>query len=88
MYSQRLPELLLKYGIPNIILNQGVGGSHTGKLTDNNRHRVQHAQDRLEEAVLKEQPYIKIAPEYLWKITRRIWNLLLKRFPKPAVKYF
>ncbi|TKG90757.1 hypothetical protein EYV94_23115 [Puteibacter caeruleilacunae] len=60
VYSQRLPELLYKIGIPNIVLNRGIGGSHTGRLTDNNRHKIQHAQDRLQDAVLDEMPDITL----------------------------
>jgi len=60
VYSQRLPELLLEEGIPNVVFNEGVGGSHTGHLSDNNRHRVKHALDRLESHVLVHQPDITI----------------------------
>jgi len=60
VYSQRLPELLLKENIPNIIYNEGVGGSHTGHLTDNNRHKVRHALDRLESDVIEKKPDITI----------------------------
>ncbi len=60
VYTQRLPELLLKEGIPNIIFNEGIGVSHTVHLTDNNRHRVRHALDRLESNVLVHQPDITI----------------------------
>lgn len=60
VYSQHLPELLLNEGIPNVIYNEGVGGSHTGHLADNNKHRVAHALDRFEEAVLAKSPDIVI----------------------------
>lgn len=60
VYTQRLPDLLLNEGIPNIIYNQGVGGSHTGHLTDNNRHKVRHALDRLQSDVLSKKPDISI----------------------------
>ncbi|MCK5366906.1 MAG: SGNH/GDSL hydrolase family protein, partial [Cyclobacteriaceae bacterium] len=60
VYSQRLPGLLLKEGIPNIIYNEGVGGSHTGRLVDNDRHKVKHAMDRLESRVLAKNPDITV----------------------------
>lgn len=60
VYSQRVPELLLKEGIPNILFNEGVGGSHTGRLADNNRHKVEHALDRFEKSVLEKSPDIVI----------------------------
>lgn len=60
VYSQRLPKLLLEKGIPNIVFNEGVGGSHTGYLIDNNRHKVEHALDRFEKSVLEKSPDIVI----------------------------
>ncbi len=42
------------------IVNAGVGGSHTGRLSDNARHRRQHALDRLDRAVRKQQPNVVI----------------------------
>ncbi|MCK5105506.1 MAG: hypothetical protein KAR17_21930 [Cyclobacteriaceae bacterium] len=60
VYTQRLPGLLLKEGIPNIIYNEGVGGSHTGRLVDNDRHKVKHALDRLEYRVLAKKPDITV----------------------------
>lgn len=52
--------MLLNQGIPNIIFNEGVGGSHTGRLSDNNKHRVAHALDRFEKSVLAKSPNIVI----------------------------
>lgn len=60
VYSQRLPELLLKKGIPNMIYNEGVGGSHTGRLADNDRHKVKHALERLELGVLAKNPDVTV----------------------------
>ncbi len=60
VYTQRLPELLLKEGIPNIIYNEGVGGSHTGRLADNDRHKVKHALERLESRVLAKKPNVTV----------------------------
>lgn len=60
VYNQRLPGTLLERGIKNIVFNAGVGGSHTGYLADNNRHKVQHARDRFQESVLDKDPDITI----------------------------
>ncbi len=60
VYTQRLPGLLLKEGIPNIMYNEGVGGSHTGRLVDNDRHKVKHALERLETRVLAKKPDITV----------------------------
>ena len=60
VYSQYLPELLLNQGIPNIIFNEGVRGSHTGHLTDNNKISVVHALDRFDKSVLERSPDIVI----------------------------
>ncbi|MCP4190650.1 MAG: hypothetical protein GY768_08470, partial [Planctomycetaceae bacterium] len=37
VYADRLPELLKLSGIEAKVINAGVGGSHTGRLTDNAR---------------------------------------------------
>jgi len=60
VYTQRLPYLLDGIGIKNIVINAGVGGSHTGFLTDNSRHNVQHARDRFSYAVLGKSPDLVI----------------------------
>jgi acyl-CoA thioesterase-1 len=60
VYAQRLPELLTKCSIESVVINRGVGGSHTGHLQDNNHHKVQHALDRFQSDVLDEDPDIVI----------------------------
>ena len=37
VFAQRLPKLLRDKGICTQIINSGVGGSHTGRLIDNDR---------------------------------------------------
>ena len=56
VYAQRLPGHLLDAGIKNQVINEGIPGSHTGHLEDNDRHRIPHALDRFEEAVLGQDP--------------------------------
>lgn len=56
VYAQRLPALLLDAGMKNHLINEGVPGSHSGHLVDNERHRGPHALDRFEEAVLAQEP--------------------------------
>jgi len=51
-YSKRIPELLRDERIDAVVINSGVGGSHTGRLVDNARHNREHALDRFEAAVL------------------------------------
>lgn len=60
VYSQRLPDLLSKFGCTAVVINSGVGGSHTGQLKDNNHHIRKHALDRFEGAVLAHHPDIVI----------------------------
>ena len=38
VYADRLPDLLKASGITCKVINSGIGGSHTGKLEDNNKH--------------------------------------------------
>lgn len=56
VYADRLPALLAEEGIEAEVLNRGRGGSHTGHLSDNARHRVPHALDRLGGRVRAERP--------------------------------
>lgn len=60
VYAQRLPDLLKKYMVDCEVINCGVGGSHTGHLEDNDRHKVRHALDRLQPDVLEQQPDLVI----------------------------
>lgn len=56
VYPERLHRILADRGVPNRVVNSGLGGSHTGSITDNARHQVAHGRDRFKEAVLAHQP--------------------------------
>lgn len=60
VYADRLPGLLVARGIEANVINAGVSGSHTGRLSDNSRHRRKHALDRLDDAVRGQKPDIVI----------------------------
>lgn len=60
VYSQRIPEYFKDKDLPVQIFNEGVGGSHTGRLEDNSLHKVKHALDRFEDAILSKDPDIVI----------------------------
>jgi lysophospholipase L1-like esterase len=60
VYAQRLPALLAHEGVAVQVVNQGIGGSHTGRLADNGTHPIQHALDRFKTAVLDRHPDIVI----------------------------
>lgn len=60
VYAARLPTLLKSRGVNAEVVNSGVGGSHTGRLTDNARHKREHALDRFQSAVLDQRPDIVI----------------------------
>ena len=60
VYTQRLPDMLFKAGIANIVFNEGIPGSHTGHLSDNHRHNVTHGLDRFESSVLSKDPDVVI----------------------------
>jgi lysophospholipase L1-like esterase len=56
VYSQRIPEYFKKQNIPVQVFNEGIGGSHTGRLSDNAMHKIRHALDRFDDAVLAKNP--------------------------------
>lgn len=56
VYSQRLPEYFKKQNLPVQVFNEGIGGSHTGHLKDNSLHKIRHALDRFNDAVLAKEP--------------------------------
>ena len=60
VYADRLPEVLKVIGIEAKVINAGVGGSHTGRLTDNARHNRRHALDRIDDAVRNLKPDIVV----------------------------
>lgn len=60
VYTQRLGNALLPYGIIAEVMNEGVPGSHTGSITDNDRHKKEHGRDRFERNVLNLRPDLVI----------------------------
>lgn len=60
VFAQRLPALLAEKEVYAKVINSGIGGSHTGHLSDNNIHKVRHASDRFESDVLSHQPDVVI----------------------------
>ncbi len=56
VFCQRMPEYFKKSKIPVQIFNEGIGGSHSGRLTDNSRFKIKHALDRFDEAVIAKDP--------------------------------
>jgi N-acetylneuraminic acid mutarotase/lysophospholipase L1-like esterase len=56
VYAARLPETLKLNEVDARVINAGVGGSHTGHLSDNSRHKRRHALDRLDDAVRDHHP--------------------------------
>ncbi len=61
VFAQRLPDLLREKGIHAVVINSGVGGSHTGRRIDNKpTARIAHAQDRFQAQVLDHNPDLVI----------------------------
>lgn len=60
VFAQRLPGLLSKKGVDATVINAGIPGSHTGRLSDNNIHKVRHASERFELDVLSYKPGLVI----------------------------
>ncbi|MFA6944468.1 MAG: GDSL-type esterase/lipase family protein [Pedobacter sp.] len=56
VYAVRIHEALAEAGIPNKVINSGIGGSHTGSIKDNDKGKVEHGMDRFEKAVLAHHP--------------------------------
>jgi len=56
VYGLRLEEKLQANGFDCIVINSGVGGSHTGHIEDNDRHKKRHALDRFQSDVLDYKP--------------------------------
>lgn len=52
VYSVRIHEQLTEAGIPNKVINSGIGGSHSGSVKDNAFTKIEHGMDRFEKAVL------------------------------------
>lgn len=56
VYAQSVHEKLDSLGIPNDVINAGVGSSHTGSIKDNDFAKVVHAMDRFDTSVLRHRP--------------------------------
>lgn len=56
VYAVRIHETLTEAGIPNKVINSGVGSNHTGSVKDNDRPKIEHGMDRFEKAVLSHHP--------------------------------
>lgn len=57
VYPDRLHEALSATGRANKVINAGIGGSHSGSVTDNNKYKIRHAKDRFESDVLNPNPH-------------------------------
>ena len=56
VFSVRLQQKLDKAGIAAIVINSGVGSSHTGSVKDNDFAKVRHGMDRFQSDVLGHCP--------------------------------
>lgn len=56
VYPVSLGDLLKASGMNVRIINEGIPGSHTGSIKDNNFHEVLHGMDRFKESVLQYHP--------------------------------
>ncbi len=52
VYAVRIHEQLIESGIPNKVINSGIGGSHSGSVKDNGFTKIEHGMDRFGKAVL------------------------------------
>jgi len=56
VYAVRIHEDLTAAGIPNKVINSGVGSNHTGSVKDYPHPKIEHGMDRFEKAVLSHHP--------------------------------
>lgn len=56
VFAQRLPYLLAASGINATVVNAGIGGSHSGRLSDNSFLKIKHGLDRFQDDVLSKNP--------------------------------
>lgn len=56
VFAQRLPDLLAANNIQANVINSGIGGSHSGHLSDNGFLSIRHGLDRFEDDVIKRNP--------------------------------
>jgi len=57
VFSVRLQEKMNMAGIAAMVINSGVGSSHTGSVTDNDFAKVRHGMDRFQSDVLVHCPH-------------------------------
>lgn len=57
VFSVRLQEKLFVAGFDVVVINAGVGSSHTGSIRDNDFAKVRHGMDRFEPDVLTHSPH-------------------------------
>ncbi|GAA5221510.1 SGNH/GDSL hydrolase family protein [Membranihabitans marinus] len=56
VFAQRLPHLLSEIGISAKVINEGIPGSHSGSIQDNDLFKIKHGMDRFQEVVLNQHP--------------------------------
>lgn len=56
VYAVRIHEALSEAGIPNKVINSGIGSSHSGSVRDNSLAKIEHGMDRFEKAVISHHP--------------------------------
>lgn len=56
VFAQRIPGLLAQEGVDAVVINSGIGGSHTGRRIDHDLFKIQHGMDRFETAVVAHNP--------------------------------
>ncbi|MFV0606787.1 MAG: SGNH/GDSL hydrolase family protein [Niabella sp.] len=56
VYAERLHEKLESIHIKNLVINSGIGSSHTGSINDNSFAKVVHGRDRFDTAVIRYHP--------------------------------
>ena len=56
VYAVRIHDALAEAGIPNKVINSGIGGSHTGSIKDSQIPKIEHGMDRFNKAVLAHHP--------------------------------
>lgn len=60
VYPERMESFLKQKGIIVQVYNAGLPGSHSGSRNDNSFHRIAHAMDRFDTAVINKKPNLVI----------------------------
>ena len=60
VYAAQLRARLHRLGYRGPVINRGLPGSHSGRRSGNDRHKIAHATDRFAPAVLEEDPDLVI----------------------------